>query len=77
MLKVVQIPEDEQIFLDDTKYTLPADFVVYDDKIAFMSADFGGYTIIIEHQKIAETMKEIFDLAYKELQDNNSNLPSK
>jgi sugar-specific transcriptional regulator TrmB len=58
----------KSIFIPPRKYKFPADIMIYDDKICYLSPDKRGFAIIIESKEMAEVMKNIFDLAYKEAQ---------
>ncbi len=57
---------DEAMLIPKEKYSFPADFTVYDNKIGFMSSDKGGWALIIESKEMAEVMKNLFDLAFEE-----------
>ena len=43
----------------------PIDFAVYGNKVTFSSLR-QSFSVVIEHQEIADTLKNIFDLAWKE-----------
>lgn len=62
-LKIIN-PQNH-ILLDADKYNFPVDYAIYDDKIAYMTAEGGGLSIIVESPGIAEVSKEIFDLAFE------------
>ncbi len=57
---------DKAIFISPKKYTFPSDMAIYDNKIAYMSIEKRGISIIIESKEIADAMKNVFDLAYQE-----------
>lgn len=57
---------DKSVLIPVNKYKFPADFAIFDDTIGFMSAENGGTAILIESKEIAEVMKNIFDMAFKE-----------
>lgn len=56
---------DKHFFIPEDKYKFPADFGIYDDKVALMSHTH-LFTAFIKSKKIAELMKTIFDLALGE-----------
>jgi len=57
---------DKYVLISREKYKFSADIAIYDDKVGLMSAQNGGISIGIQSKVIAEVMKSIFDLAYKE-----------
>ncbi len=57
---------DEAVFIPSDRYKTPADLAIYDNKIAYMTAQDGGFGVLIEDQNMAEAMKSLFDLAYAE-----------
>lgn len=68
---------DEPIVIPKEKYNPGADLAIYDDKIGYMTADDGGFAVIIESKEIAEVMKSIFDLAFEEAKRLNKELMKK
>ncbi len=56
----------KSLFIPQKKYRFPADFYIYDNKIAYLSSDKKGFAIIIESQEIIDVMKNVFDLAHEE-----------
>jgi sugar-specific transcriptional regulator TrmB len=64
--KMEKESDDEAIFIPEENYKMPADFAIYDNKIAYMTGDNGGFGVIIESTDMANAMKSIFDLAHKE-----------
>lgn len=61
------IPKTDRIALIPIeKYKFPADIAIYDNKIGFMSSEGGGFAIGIESKELADIMKSLFDMAYKE-----------
>lgn len=56
----------ESVLIPEKKFKFPADFAIYDNKIGYMSSKNGGVAILIEDTEIAEVMKSIFDMAWKE-----------
>ncbi len=58
-------PWVHNVVIPRKKYKFPVDITIYGDRIAIASPkDFTG--IIIEHKEIAESLKQIFNLAWKE-----------
>jgi HTH-type transcriptional regulator, sugar sensing transcriptional regulator len=55
---------DESVFVDPNRYKFVADFVIYDDTVAYISHQ-GEHAITIESPEIAEAMKSAFDLAFE------------
>jgi sugar-specific transcriptional regulator TrmB len=60
------LKHDKAMFIPKEKYHTPADMALYDNKISYMSPENGGFGVIIESKEMAEVMKSIFDLAWKE-----------
>ena len=63
---------DKAIFILPKKYPFLADMAIYDTKIAYISVEKTGTSIIIESKEMADVMKNIFDLAYKEARRLNN-----
>lgn len=57
---------DKPAIIPLNKFKSPADLAIYDDKISYMTAEDGGFGVIIESKEMAEVMKNVFDLAYEE-----------
>lgn len=57
---------DTPMMIPASRYKVPADMAIYDNKIGYMSPEHGGIAISIESKEIADVMKNIFDLAFKE-----------
>lgn len=57
---------DELALVPEKNFTFPMDMAVYDDRIHFTTADEGGVTIVVQNAGMAEGMKSLFDLAFKE-----------
>ncbi|MEX1086973.1 MAG: helix-turn-helix domain-containing protein [Candidatus Paceibacterota bacterium] len=57
---------DEDVFLSNNDFSFPADVAIYDDTIRYISDQSGGLVINVKSQKIADVMKELFDLAWNE-----------
>lgn len=57
---------DNAILIPKDKYNFPADLAIYDNKIAYMSAEKGGIAIIIEIKEMSDVMKNVFDMAFEE-----------
>lgn len=57
---------DTYALLPNGKYNFTADIAIFDDKIGYMSGENGGIAISIESKEMADAMKKIFDLAFKE-----------
>jgi HTH-type transcriptional regulator, sugar sensing transcriptional regulator len=55
---------DRNILIDRKKFNFSADIAIYDNKVGYMSKENGGLAITIENDEVAESMKQIFDLAY-------------
>ncbi len=62
---------DNIIFISPKKYMALADMLIYDHKIAYISLEKGGVSIIIDSKEISDAMKNMFDLAYKEAERLN------
>jgi sugar-specific transcriptional regulator TrmB len=58
---------DRSVYLPQKKYQFSVDIAMYNDKIAYFSPDPKGFAIIIEDREMANVMKNIFDLAYKQV----------
>jgi sugar-specific transcriptional regulator TrmB len=58
--------QDEYMLISSKNFKLPADLAIYDNKIGYMSNKSGGTAIIIESQEIADVMKSLYDMAWKE-----------
>jgi HTH-type transcriptional regulator, sugar sensing transcriptional regulator len=65
---------DVPVIIPAKKYNLPAELVVYDNKIGYMSPLRGGFAVIIESPEMAEVMKSIFDMAWEEARRLNKGL---
>lgn len=64
---IKMIPKfDEPVLIPKEKYQFSADIAIYANKISYMSLEKGGLSIIIESKEIADVMKNVFDLAFKE-----------
>lgn len=57
---------DHSVLIPVGKINIDADLAIYDNKISYMTKDNGGLGIIIESKEMANVMKMIFDLAFKE-----------
>jgi sugar-specific transcriptional regulator TrmB len=57
---------DSHMAIPKSKFSFPADFAIYDNKVGIMSLGGNPISVIIESKEIAETMKAIFDLAWEE-----------
>ncbi len=57
---------DRPLLIPSKDFKMPADFAIYDDKIAYMSPENEGFAIIIESREMSNVMKSIFDLAWVE-----------
>lgn len=57
---------DQPVLIPKKTYDFLVDFVIYDDKIGYISSEKEGVAIIIESNKISRAMKSIFDLAWAE-----------
>lgn len=62
---------DKAVLISPKKYKFPADMAIYDNKIAYMSLEKGGIAVGIESKEMADVMKSVFDLAYKEAERLN------
>ncbi|MEA1929377.1 MAG: helix-turn-helix domain-containing protein [Patescibacteria group bacterium] len=69
LTKTEAIRIDKPLLIQDKRYKFPADLAIYDDKIGYMSGEGGGLAIIIESPAMAETMKNVFDLAWERAED--------
>jgi len=61
-------PQDENILIPTSKFKFPKqpiDFSIYGDEVTFSSLQ-ESFAIVIKQQEIADTLKNIFDLAWKE-----------
>lgn len=76
LLKKIPQHIDDYAFVPVDKNKSHADLAIYDDKIGYMSKENGGIAIGIESQEMANVMKTVFDLAFKEAK-RVSNLKSK
>ena len=77
-LMKMNVPKfDEPLLVSKEKYKASADMAIYDDKIGYMSSENGGFSITIESKELAEVMKNIFDMAWKEAKRLNKNLTKK
>lgn len=56
---------DHTIYIRKDKFKLPTTIAIYANKIKIISKKSGGTCIFIEDEDIAETMKQIFDLAHE------------
>ena len=57
----------ETILIDKKKYPVPAEIDVYEDKIAMLSFKKGEFIgILIENKDLAESLKSIFKVAFKQ-----------
>lgn len=63
--------DNRRIKVDKEKYPLPGDVAVYRDRVRLTSYK-DRIGIIIENEDIAETIRSIFKLAFKDLTDKNS-----
>ncbi len=66
---------DKPLLISDKRYQFPADLAIYDDKVGYISAEGGGIAITIENAIMAETMKNIFDLAWEKARDLATSQP--
>jgi len=60
--------KDENLLISTNKFKFPnqpIDFAVYGDEVTFSSLK-GSFAIVIKQQEIADTLKNIFDLAWEE-----------
>ncbi len=57
---------DELALISAKDYKFSADIAIFDDKIGYISNKQKGISFIIESRDMAEAMKTIFDLAWKE-----------
>jgi sugar-specific transcriptional regulator TrmB len=70
-------PLDEIVTVPEHLYTPLADIAIYDNKIGYVTAEHGGFGVMLESKEMAEAMKCIFDLALKEAKRINSKHPTK
>ncbi len=54
------------VLIPEKHFKFPADLAIYDNKIAYMSPENGGFAVIIENAAFAQNMKSIFDMAWEE-----------
>ena len=66
-------PLNEFIFLPSNKYNFNSNISVYDNKVILISPQ-DEYGVIIENEDIAQTVKELFDLAWQEAKRISRNL---
>lgn len=74
LVRLDTIKFDTPILIPKSKYKIPADIAIYDDKISYMTAADGGFAIIIQNKELAEVMKNIFDMAYEEAKRLNKDI---
>jgi sugar-specific transcriptional regulator TrmB len=75
LLKINSDGFDTQLLIPKDKYKFPADIGIYDNTVTYMSAEKGGFAIIIESKEMADVMKNIFDMAFEEAK--RLNVPKK
>lgn len=68
---------DESALIPSKEFKIPADIAIYDDKIGYLSTRHDGYSILVESKELAEVMKNIFDLAWREAKRLNKGLKKK
>jgi len=57
----------DAVLIPQEKYPFPVDMMITDDKIGYLTIENGSITtIIIENNQIADVMKTLFDIAWKE-----------
>jgi len=57
----------EAIFIPKNKYPFPVDMMITDDKVGYLIIDKENVTtIVIQNRQIAEVMKALFDMTWKE-----------
>jgi sugar-specific transcriptional regulator TrmB len=69
--------KDENLLISTNKFKFPnqpIDFAVYGDEVTFSSLQ-GSFAIVIKQQEIADTLKNIFDLAWEEARRLNKFKP--
>jgi hypothetical protein len=66
----------ESVLLEKTKFPLPAEIDVYDDKIAMLSFKNGEFVgLLIQNKDFATSLKSIFSVAFERFQQNNPMQP--
>jgi HTH-type transcriptional regulator, sugar sensing transcriptional regulator len=56
--------QDEVALIPEGQYNFASNIAIYDNKVAYMSPKHGGIGVLIESKEMADSMKEIFDLAF-------------
>lgn len=57
---------DKSLFIPKNKHVSHVEFIICDNKISYILPDQTTSAIIIENKEVVDTMKSVFDLAYKE-----------
>jgi sugar-specific transcriptional regulator TrmB len=74
LIKAEPINIDTSILIPRDKYNFSADLAIYDNKIAYTSAEKGGIAVIIEIKEMSDVMKSIFDMAFEEAKRLNKKI---
>lgn len=68
---------DDSVVIPESDYAFNAELAIYDDKIGYTSAEDGGFSIIIQNKGIADVMKSLYDLAFKQAKSLDSQTSKK
>jgi len=55
---------DEPVLIPSNTFDFSADFAIFDDNIAYMTAENGGVAVLVKNKEIADMSKNLFDLAF-------------
>lgn len=56
---------DKSLIISKNKRESSVEIIICDNKISYILPDQNGSAIIIENKEVVDTMKSVFDLAYK------------